>query len=292
MVSVSGEKLFVVQATPVVNAVKPLAAQFHVVMINHAAVDPSIANGQNYMFTTIATAAQEAPPLARYMTQVAKVSKMATLTDSSAIGKAATATMSAAFKVYGGKVVDTEKFPTGSTDFKAQLIKIQQSGADAVFMAPNGAQGAANILKQARDLGLNVKFYADTFFEDPALPGLAGSLANGVVYSHVAFNPTRNAFAKSLQAAWAKSGETGVVPIYTATSYDAVLLLADALKHVGSYDATKVRDYLLKEKNFVGATGGITFTKQGQARMAVELKTVSGGKFVKIKTPPIIRKKK
>jgi branched-chain amino acid transport system substrate-binding protein len=159
-------------------------------------------------------------------------------------------------------------------------------------MAPNGAQGAANILRQASDLGLKVKFYANTFFEDPSLPGLAGSLANGVVYSHVAFNPTRNAFAKSLQTAWRKSGQTGVVPIYTATAYDAVRLLADALKHVGSYDATKVRDYLLKERDFVGATGGITFTKHGQARMAVQLRTVSNGQFVTIKTPPVIKKKK
>lgn len=281
MISVSKTQLFIAQATPVLLAVKPIAKTDKVVIINHAGIDPTIADGPNYMFTSIATADQEGPPLANYIVKTGGDKTIATLTDDSSIGKAAAAAMTSAMQAAGGSVVDEQSFVKGSaTDFRAQLIKIKQKNPQGLFIAPNGGQGAANILSQAKETGFTGHIYSNTFFQDPTLPTLAGSNANGVVYSYVGFDPSRDAAAKALQTAWNKK-IAGAVPIYAATSYDAVKLYAAAIGKVG-YDATKVRDYILSEKDFQGATGSLVFNAKGQASMPIELNTVKNGAFVSV----------
>lgn len=280
MMTVDNTKFFVSQVTPVVLALKQVAAERHVILINPAAVSPSIADGKHYTFTTIADAGQEAPILSAYMIKKLHIHSVATLSDSSAIGEAASSAMAQAIRGMRGQVVDQEYFPVGATDYRAQLTKISAQHPDAVFMSPNGAQGAANILQQAHELGLNVRWFANTFFEDPNVVKLAGSLADGVIYSHVGFDPKRNAKSKHLQSLWAK-GNTGVAPIYAVTAYDATHLLADAIKKVG-YKPTKVRNYLLKLRNWVGASGTLSFNRRGGVRMPIDLKQVKNGAFVVI----------
>ena len=46
-------------------------------------------------------------------------------------------------------------------------------------------------------------------------------------------------------------------------SYDAVMLLADAIRRANSLDAKKIRDALAETKGFQGATGTITFDEHG-----------------------------
>jgi branched-chain amino acid transport system substrate-binding protein len=46
-------------------------------------------------------------------------------------------------------------------------------------------------------------------------------------------------------------------------SYDAVMLLTDAIRRANSLDAKKIRDALAETKGFQGATGTITFDEHG-----------------------------
>lgn len=46
-------------------------------------------------------------------------------------------------------------------------------------------------------------------------------------------------------------------------TYDSVMLFADALRRAGSFDRKKIRDALSETKGFSGATGNITFDKNG-----------------------------
>jgi len=62
-----------------------------------------------------------------------------------------------------------------------------------------------------------------------------------------------------------------------ALAYDAVLLLADAIRRAGSADRARVRDALAETVNFEGVTGRISFDKQGDpVKSAVIMKISSG----------------
>ena len=46
-------------------------------------------------------------------------------------------------------------------------------------------------------------------------------------------------------------------------AYDAVLILADAIRRAGSSDRAQIRDALAQTKGFQGATGNIVFDNHG-----------------------------
>ncbi len=57
---------------------------------------------------------------------------------------------------------------------------------------------------------------------------------------------------------------TGVIPHMNAPlTYDAVMLLADAIRRAGTFDRAGIRDALAETKEFQGATGTITFDEYG-----------------------------
>ena len=61
-------------------------------------------------------------------------------------------------------------------------------------------------------------------------------------------------------------------------SYDAVMVLADAIQRADSLDRAKIRDALAQTKDFQGATGNITFDEYGdpQDKEVIILKLEKG----------------
>ena len=283
LIHVQHIKAVIAQGSTVINAIKPIAKQQKVILINHVAVDPTIADGANFTFTTTSTAEQEAAPLSKYMREEVGAETMATLADDSAIGQSAAKAVKDAFTAAGGQDVADEKYPVDSTDFRTQLVKIKSKSPDALFTAPIGPQQASNILRQADQLGLDIPIFANNYFENPDLPKLAGATADGVIYSHAAGLKKGEEKAEELQKAWTDAGKQGEPTAQAATAYDAVYLLADSFREVGD-DTSKVRDFLLSGHEFTGALGGLKFDDRGQAHVAMDLRKVENGKFVTLQT--------
>ena len=70
-------------------------------------------------------------------------------------------------------------------------------------------------------------------------------------------------------------------------AYDAVHILADAIRRAGSLDRAKIRDALAATRDFKGLTGTITFDANRQVtKAAVIMKITDGGEhFFKTVTP-------
>jgi branched-chain amino acid transport system substrate-binding protein len=282
LVSVEGVKAFIGQASPVMLALSPIAAQNKVVIINHSAVNPTIANAEGYVFTNIADAATESEAIVPYAINTLKIKTAATLTGADDIGRGAANAFKAAFEAKGGKIVDTELYdPAASTDLRAQLLKIRDAKPDAIYSTntPNG-------LKQADQIGLKAQWLSNEFFESADNLNLAGALANGVVYTFIKFDPQANSrsamFLTDYQKKYAGAAGVDQVPhIYAVTAYDAVYMYAEAFGKVG-YDGTKVRDYIRTLKDWQGAAGTVNFNAKGAVIMPVVLKKVENLKFVTI----------
>jgi branched-chain amino acid transport system substrate-binding protein len=277
-----GVKFLVTQASPVVDALKPLVAEDKILTMNQAATDPSIADAQGYMFTNIANADQEAQALATYMTTTDHIKSVGFLVDDTSIGASAQSALTQQLTKEGVAIRGKQTYEQGATDYRSQLVALQSAHPAAIFMDDTGPSATVAILQQAKALGIHVPFFSNTFFESSTLPSLGGSIINGVTYSYVGFNPTQNSVSEQVQKEWNASGQTGAVPIYAATGYDAVKLEAYAMSKNG-YNPTASIKTLSSLKNFQGATGALTFNRQGQVSMPVEIKKVVNEKFVIVK---------
>jgi branched-chain amino acid transport system substrate-binding protein len=115
-------------------------------------------------------------------------------------------------------------------------------------------------------------------FEDPEILKVAGSSAEGVIYSARAYdpessNPTIHAFVAAFKARY---GETP--DIFAAFSYDAAQIMALAMKRGGTTSGG-IKNALYSTKNFPGVCGQTSFDENGDVTQPAFLKTVREGKF-------------
>ena len=161
------------------------------------------------------------------------------------------------FAKNNGKIVSQEAFLAKDTDFKATLTKIKATAPEVIFI-PANYQEVAMIIKQARELDINVPFVGVDAWDSPKLFEIAGNVALNNTYYASHFSPEDTdplvqKFVNDYKA------EYGVVPDAQAIlGYDSVLLLADAIKRAGSDDPDKIKDALATTKDLRVAAGTIT----------------------------------
>lgn len=141
----------------------------------------------------------------------------------------------------GIEVLTEETFAKGDTDFSAQLTKIQSMEPDAIVISAL-AEEAANIMVQARTLGIEVPFIGGNGFNSPKLAEIAGGAAEGAI-SGAAWNIASTVPASADFVA-AFNAEYGVDPDqFAAQAYTAAWAAANALKEAGA-DRAAIRDAL------------------------------------------------
>jgi branched-chain amino acid transport system substrate-binding protein len=183
----------------------------------------------------------------------------------------------------GGEIISEKNFSEGDKDFRAQLTAVKAAGVDAVFV-PSYYTEAALIVRQARELGITVPFFGGDGWEDEQLLKIAGDALNGCYYStHFSAentDPNVRKFVGRYKARW-----NGEVPgAFSALGYDAIYVLADALKRAGTTDSPKLRDALAASKNVAGASGVTTLDKDRNASKPATIIAIKDGKLEFFKT--------
>ena len=141
----------------------------------------------------------------------------------------------------GIEVLTEETFAKGDTDFSAQLTKIQSMEPDAIVISAL-AEEAANIMVQARTLGIEVPFIGGNGFNSPKLAEIAGGAAEGAI-SGAAWNIASTVPASADFVA-AFNAEYGADPDqFAAQAYTAAWAAANAINVAGA-DRAAVRDAL------------------------------------------------
>ena len=115
----------------------------------------------------------------KFATQKLGIKKVAIFHDSSDYGKGGLSAVEEKLKEYGLKPVVVESFNVGDKDFSAQLNKIKSSGAEGVFLWGLYVEGA-QIVTQAKQLGLSMPFFASSGVLQGAFLNLAGKAADGL----------------------------------------------------------------------------------------------------------------
>ena len=183
-----------------------------------------------------------------------------------------------------GSVVAYESFTTKDADFSSQLTKINNSGAEVLFI-PQYYNEVALIVQQAHQLGWNKPIVGSDSWGSAETVKLCGKDCYGLFFStHYAAAGAQGA-TKAFIDRYEK--EHGYVPDdVAALTWDAVRIVQAAIEGIGELtgdiekDRKAVRDALATIKDFDGITGGMTFTEDGDPiKCAVIVRISDAGEF-------------
>ena len=220
--------------------------------------------------------------LAHYAADALKLKRIAVIDDRTAYGQGVADVFKNTAKKAGVQIVDEQFTTDKATDFMAILTAIKSKNPDGVFFGGMDPQ-AGPMLRQMEQLGMaNVKYFGGDGIcttEIAKLAGGAKTLGNVVCAeggASIQKMPGGTAWKAKYDAKYPNQFQ-----VYSPYTYDATMLLADAMKRANSWDP-KVYIPKLKESNYKGVTSNIQFEPNGELKnAAITLYVYKDGK----KTP-------
>jgi branched-chain amino acid transport system substrate-binding protein len=164
-----------------------------------------------------------------------------------------------AFKSAGGKLVGSDTYKTGTTDFSPQIQRIRalKPQPDVIETAMYEPELPA-FIKQLRAAGVHTKLFLSDASDTPTIKGL-GKLVDGVIFSTYGFPVPGSKLATFYQSF---KKHYGHLPpnVLASIGYDSMYVIADAVKRAGTADAGSVVRALNATKNFQGVLGRTAYS--------------------------------
>lgn len=183
---------------------------------------------------------------------------------------------------FGIEIVAEERGADGDRDFTAQLTKIREANPDFLivwFANPGGSL----VLKNIRQLGIELPTIAPVSMDSSATVKLAGAAAEGlIITSQIAGGealPRQKAFVEGYRKAHPETPEPNT---FEAIGYDLVKMVVAAMKKAGEpYTREKIRD-ALNNLSYEGAGTVVRYSdaKHDPTAETIVLTTISNGRFV------------
>ncbi|MFD2616203.1 ABC transporter substrate-binding protein [Terrilactibacillus laevilacticus] len=246
-----------------------------------AVADNVTDSGLNNVYRNVAKNSMQITEMVNYILKEQPHKKMAIIAENTDYGRNIVKIFSEQFEKDGRKITNKELYNVGQKDFNNQLTKIKASKPDSVLIAGLVAEGAL-IAKQAKQLGINQQLYSFGGFMGKQPMELGGSAVNNLIHTDYFVPTAKDEKTQSFVNDFNK--KYGQIPdsYYSAATYDAVYLYADAVKKAGTSDPEKVNKVLHELKDEHTVMGDITFDKNGQAATKVWISQIQDGKQVGI----------
>lgn len=170
-----------------------------------------------------------------------------------------------------------EAFATGTVDFTKHLQTIKKKNPDVVYL-PLPADQAAPILRKARELGLTMPFLGTANWDSLEFPSMVGDSGSNT-YFPGRFNPDGPSDAVQLFLEVYERKNGNLPSASAAMGYDALVVLADAIRRANSTEPEKLREALASTQSFPGLTGDITTDPELARTQSVPLLKLDAGKI-------------
>lgn len=218
------------------------------------------------------------------------LSKVGILNDNSGYGKPGAEDVKKELTKINIEPVGQEEFKQKDPDMTAQLVRLKDKGAQVILFWGMG-NDAATIRKNMKTLGWDVPLVGPNPLVMNNFRDLGGAEARNTFSSYEATfikanrTPESEAFEKAWKAEYADDklfygpGEKAYFYLaMPAQTYDAITVLADAIKRAGAADREKVMEALTNTQGFKGVNSTISFSKEkrvalpDEANILVEIK--------------------
>lgn len=273
---IGGMPAIITAISGVVLSTAPLANEKKIILMNVGAKSPLISEAGDYIFSNIPNSNYDEKLFAKFVKENLNINRIAIIHLNNDYGLGTSKAFDKYFTELGGNIVITESYETDAIDFKTQLTKLKSKNPEAIFLVGLKEQGL--VLKQAKELDINTQWLAPEGFAQPEIIKLAGEAAENTIFHTPNFDPKSQleptkSFVETYKTKFNKDPD-----IYAANSYDATMLLAEAIKEVGP-DGEKVKDWLYIT-NFQGVSGIIKFDTNGDVIKPVIIKTIKQGQII------------
>lgn len=270
--------------TTFVMAAAPLFQEKGVPFVTSGATHPMLPKWVgDYMFMAPFGDDDQSFAIAEYTVNTLGAKKVAVWTDNSMdFTKALSKFYKQRITELGGTIVLEDFFMMGDKDFSAQIARLKNAdpAPEAVFVSaiPNEA---GLTVKQIREAGLTLPIVSGDGFDTELVTTVPGDkLANDVYFSTHTYRednrPEVLAFIKAYEKEYNRPPENA----FAALGFDAVGLIADAIKRADSTDGKALRDALAATKGFKAVTGEISYTRpSGVPMKGVSIISVKNGKY-------------
>jgi len=185
-------------------------------------------------------------------------------------------------KEAGVAPVLAQGFTTNTQDFTPIVLAIKQSGADVIATYVTSSNDVGIFAKQLRQMGVAVPWIGSSSISTATAMKLGGDTLYGT-YSVADFvpasSPEAQAFTKKYQAAFKLEPD-----FFSSWSYDAIHLVANAIKSAGSTKPEAIRSAILAVKGYKGVEGTYVFDGKGDGLHGYNVVKNDGGRMVFVKS--------
>ncbi|WP_073507965.1 ABC transporter substrate-binding protein [Streptobacillus notomytis] len=256
-------------------AIAELAQKAKIPMITPAGTRFDITESKDFVFRATFTDPFQGEVLAKYIKKLG-YSNIAVLTNTSSDYSVGVAK---SFKEVADKInlkYDEQKYTKEDKDFKSLLTNIKNSGFDSVLI-PDYYNTVGLILSQAKELGLNVKFFGADGWDGIQTDFV--DVAEGAIFTtQFDINDSSELsmeFISKFKEKYAKEPN-----LFTALGYDAATIIIEALKSVENpSDHIWVKE-ALSNVNLELITGKLEFDANRNPKKVVSFLTIENGKLV------------
>jgi branched-chain amino acid transport system substrate-binding protein len=247
--------------------------------------------GNPYIFRTSFGQQFSMPKIANYIADGLKAKTVALVWVNSDFGKPGRDNFLKEMAKHKIKIVADVSTELGATDFSADVIKVKEAKADAIFLYINEEE-CARFLKEAKKQGIKTQIVGETTVLSQKVIELAGGAAEGV-QGHVALSvdvpvPAVKAFAERFKKKYNYICDHNGIKGYTA-----VYFVKHVAEKMGKFDS----------KGFIDVAHGLTITpkeepnilmtaswdKNGDINRESFLAEVVGGKQKIVKILPMLK---
>ncbi|AZO93321.1 ABC transporter substrate-binding protein [Halocella sp. SP3-1] len=256
----------------------PIYERNGMVQLSPTASHPDYAPAGHYMFGIVGTQDAEGPFNVEYIAQeYMGLDSVAVIYINNDWGVVTKDRFVESAKEKGLEVTTSQPFFEGERDYNAVLTKIRETNPDGIYIAAMYNE-ASLITRQIDNLGWDVEMLAPSSVFSDNFIDLAGGSAEGLATNtFFALNdptPKVQAFIAEF-----KERADREPNLHAACAYDATLMLAEAIERAG-FDRAAIRDELANTQDFVGVTGKLVFTEQGDIVRKYKIMVVEDNEWV------------
>ena len=252
----------------------PIYTKANVPLISTGATNPSLSGISPYFFRVWNSDAEEGAFAANAAFNNLNSENVIILYLNSDYGLGLKKVFEEQFKSLGGNITKDVSFDENVKDYRSIITEFKGKTHDLIYIIGYAPQ-TGQIVRNIREQNIPSTILSTVATEDMKFIEIAGQASEGVLYT---FNstPSGNNYGNFVEAYTNMYEEAP--QILTDVGYDAMKLVLNAINS-GARTGSEVKDYLMENNPYEGASGTIKFDDNGDVHKPMILKVIKDGEF-------------
>ncbi len=248
------------------------------IILSPSASSPSLTGVSQNFFRVFPSDFLDGAKMGNFSTQKLAQESVVIMAAESLYGRGSQQVFKDEFERYGGVVLEVIEYPGGTSDFSGLSARAVSLKPDAIYLADFGGEVSAAV-KEIRKLKFPGRILTTHAFASPEALAEAGDAAEGVLLTQPRYEvdseePHIASFVERYTQAYGKAPD-----LYAAHGYDAMLVIAEALKNSKRPATNELSKGLRGLQDFPGVTGNIQFDEKGDVQKFPRVYIVNDGQL-------------